>query len=97
MISSRQKTSIKIKGVGRIFCPFCENTDSQTLKYFFSESEKGYRVDVCDKCRKYIKTVDTRTVDHPIHPPLEQISTLHLDMMAREKGLEGGASITFQL
>ncbi len=81
----------------RIFCPFCENTDSQALHYFFSESEKGYRVDVCDKCRKYIKTVDTRVVGHPIYPPLEQVSTLHLDMMAREKGLEGGANIIFQL
>ncbi len=79
----------------RIFCPFCENTDSQTLHYFFSESEKGYRVDVCDKCRKYIKTVDTRTADHPIYPPLEQVSTLHLDMLAVEKGLEGGTHMPF--
>jgi len=83
--------------VNRIFCPFCENKDSQTLHYFFSEAEKGYRVDVCDKCRKYVKTVDTRAVEHPIYPPLEQVSTLHLDMMAREKGLESGTKITFQL
>ena len=72
----------------RIFCPFCENTDNQTLHYFFSEAEKSYRVDVCDKCNRYIKTVDTRQADHPIYAPLEQVSTLHLDMLAREKGLE---------
>jgi len=77
--------------VTRIFCPFCENKDSQTLHYFYSETENGYRVDVCDSCRRYIKTVDTRVIAYPIYPPLEQISTLHLDILAREKGLEGGA------
>ena len=82
--------------VSRIFCSFCENTDSQTLSYYFSEDEKGYRVDVCDKCRKYIKTVDTRVAAHPIYPPLEQVSTLHLDMLAKEKGLESGLTLTFK-
>jgi FdhE protein len=80
----------------RIFCPFCENTDSRTLHYFFSDAEQGYRVDVCDKCHKYIKTVDTRVTEYPIYPPLEQVSTLHLDMLARDKGLESGLNITFK-
>ncbi|UCD86958.1 MAG: formate dehydrogenase accessory protein FdhE [Desulfobacterales bacterium] len=51
----------------RIFCPFCENKDYKTLHYFFSEEEKGYRVDVCDACKKYLKTVDTTGMKHPIY------------------------------
>ena len=59
--------------VTRIFCPFCENKESNSLHYFFSEEEKEYRVDVCDKCGKYIKNVDARIVGRFIYPPLEQI------------------------
>ncbi|MBW1841605.1 MAG: formate dehydrogenase accessory protein FdhE [Deltaproteobacteria bacterium] len=80
----------------RIFCPFCEETDNKTLQYFYSEEEKELRVDVCDSCKKYIKTIDARKAERDIYPPLEQISTLHLDMQAREKGLESGAHLSLQ-
>ena len=83
--------------VTRLFCPFCENKESDTLHYFFSEEEKEYRVDVCDKCGKYIKNVDTRIIDRFVYPPLEQIATLHLDIMAKEKGFESGAPLAFQV
>ncbi len=83
--------------VTRLFCPFCENKESDTLHYFFSEEEKEYRIDVCDKCGKYIKNVDTRIIDRFVYPPLEQIATLHLDIMAKEKGFESGAPLGFQV
>lgn len=73
--------------VSRVMCPFCHNRDSQTLDYFYAETEAGYRVDVCHRCRRYIKTLDLRQLSHPIFLPLEQVTTLHFDMMAREKGL----------
>lgn len=82
--------------VQRIYCPFCDNNDSRSLHYFFSEQEKEYRVSVCDKCGKYIKTVDTRKSERIFYPPLEQVSTLHLDMMAKEKGLESGMHLFLQ-
>ncbi len=80
----------------RIYCPFCDNRDQKTLHYFFSEEEKNYRVDVCDKCHKYIKTVDTRKMDYPVYPFVEQISTLHLDMLAKEQGFESGIPLCLQ-
>lgn len=81
----------------RLFCPFCENKDSGTLHYFFSEEEKEYRVYVCDKCGKYIKNIDSRIVDRFVYPPLEHVATLHLDIMAKEKGFESGAPLGFQI
>ena len=57
--------------------------------------KKGYRVDVCDQCRKYMKTVDTRETRHVIHAPLEQVSTLHLDFKAQEMGFESGIQLQF--
>jgi len=79
--------------VKRLYCPFCENSDSKLLHYLFSEEEKDVRVDLCDNCKKYIKTVDTRRADRLIYPPLEQISTLHLDIKAREEGFEAGVKL----
>jgi FdhE protein len=80
----------------RIYCPFCNNQDHTKLHYFFGEEEKCYRVDACDVCKKYLKTIDTRELKHPLYPFLEQVSTLHLDLLAREQGLESGSPVWLQ-
>jgi FdhE protein len=80
----------------RIYCPFCENKDSNTLHYYFSETEKGYRVDACDQCKTYIKAVDTRNADRIIYPPLEFVATLHLDIKAQEMGFKNGVHLELQ-
>jgi FdhE protein len=77
----------------RAFCPFCENPENKELRYFFSEKEKEFRVYVCDKCNRYIKTIDTREADRMIYPPLEQVLTLHLDFKAQEEGFEPGIKL----
>ena len=74
----------------RIFCPFCEVTDSETLRYFFTEAEPEYRVDLCDACKTYLKTIDTRHLSRPFHPPLEKLVTLHLDVRAKDEGYASG-------
>jgi FdhE protein len=81
----------------RIYCPFCDNKDHKTLHYFFGEEEKDYRVDVCEVCKKYLKTVDTRKMKHPVYARVEQISTLHLDLLAQEQGLEKGSPLWLQI
>ncbi len=77
----------------RVYCPFCENTDNAKLQYLYNEEETDLRIDVCDKCKRYLKSVDTRKADRLIYPPLEQITTLHLDMKAREEGFEPGIKL----
>jgi len=79
--------------VKRIYCPFCDNSTNKDLHYLFSEEEKNLRVDLCDKCGKYLKTIDTRLTDRLIYPPLEQVATLHLDIKAREEGFEAGIKL----
>jgi len=69
----------------RIFCPFCENTDSGSLSYLYSDEEPEYRVYLCGKCGGYVKTLDIRKVSRPVYLPLEQISTLHLDMIVKNQ------------
>ena len=74
--------------VKRMGCVFCKNNDKTSQHYFFSDEEKEYRVSLCDNCHNYIKLVDLRQMDRAFYPKLEQITTLHLDMKAREKGLQ---------
>lgn len=73
----------------RLFCPFCETTDAKMLHYFYSQQEPEYRVDECDSCGKYIKTVDTRHTGRTIYPALEALATLHLDMKAQSPRQDG--------
>ena len=79
--------------VKRVFCPFCEKTGGKNFHTFYSEQEKDLRVDVCDDCKKYLKTVDTRATERIIYPPMEQIASLHLDINARQKGYDSGMEL----
>ncbi len=70
----------------RMACPFCNNRDSASLEYLYTDDEPEYRVNLCGGCRRYLKVVDTRKMDRRFYPPLEQVASLHLDMLAAEKG-----------
>lgn len=72
----------------RLKCPFCENKDHESLHYFFEEGKEIYRVDVCDKCKQYIKTVDSRKLNFEPDLNLEDIATIHLDVVATDKGFK---------
>jgi FdhE protein len=78
----------------RTVCPFCDTVDPGRLSYQYSEEEKEYRLDLCDACRKYVKTVDSRQMSRLSYPPLEQIASLHLDIKAAEAGYETGSPAT---
>jgi len=73
----------------RVHCPFCQNEDNNSLQYLYSEEEPEYRVDVCDRCRKYLKCVDLRQTGRVFFAPLEHAATVHLDLKAREAGYTG--------
>jgi len=70
----------------RVKCPFCGNEEQKTLAYFTVEGDERYRVDVCDDCKRYIKTVDFRSTNEKADLEVEDIATIHLDMLANEEG-----------
>ena len=70
----------------RLFCPFCENREPETLGYFYSEAEKEYRVNTCQACKGYLKAIDLRQLARPLLLPLEAVITAHLDMTAQDQG-----------
>jgi len=71
--------------IDRMICPFCDNKELGSLHYFYAEGEETYRIDLCDKCHQYIKTIDLRTSGE-LDLPLEDLATLHLDISASQKG-----------
>jgi FdhE protein len=73
----------------RTQCPFCENEEPRAFKFFFTEKEgRAYRVETCQKCNKYIKTVDAEELGEEIIPSVEDIGTLYLDVLAKKEGYE---------
>ncbi|NWG01417.1 MAG: formate dehydrogenase accessory protein FdhE [Syntrophaceae bacterium] len=71
--------------MNRLFCPFCNNKDQESLQYFYGEGEQTHRIDICEKCHQYIKTIDQRILGE-LDPVLEDLATFHLDLLASQKG-----------
>jgi FdhE protein len=71
--------------IDRLICPFCNNKEQEFLQYFYGEGEETYRINLCNKCHQYIKTIDLRILGET-DPSLEDLATLHLDILASQKG-----------
>ena len=72
----------------RIACSVCGTEDPNSLQYFSIEGEDAYRIDACDKCGAYIKTVriDRFEDSDRLDLTVENIITPHLDSAALQKG-----------
>ena len=76
----------------RTGCPFCD-TDSQRLASVAIEGEPGLRIDHCESCRGYLKTYIGQG-DETVW--LSDWSSLHLDLIAYDHGLERMAGSLYQ-
>ncbi len=73
-------------GLHRLQCPQCDNREHDSLGYLFVEAEPLYRIQYCEKCSYYFKQLDVRERLYPPFPPLEEWTTLHLDLLAQRAG-----------
>ncbi|MFO7754319.1 MAG: formate dehydrogenase accessory protein FdhE [Desulfobacteraceae bacterium] len=71
--------------VRRIFCPYCDTRESDSLSYLYIEGEKQIRADLCENCMRYIKSVDAREISTDFYMPLEIVSSVPLDIKAAER------------
>ncbi len=76
----------------RTGCPFCE-TDSQRLASVTIEGEPGLRIDHCESCGGYVKTYDGQGNETLL---LSDWSTLHLDLIAHDRGLKRLAASLYE-
>lgn len=72
--------------VRRIGCTACGEAASDKLKQFRVAEYPGVRVDVCETCRMYVKTLDYRELDRQLLPALDDMATVALDVLAQSHG-----------
>jgi FdhE protein len=72
----------------RLRCPFCESDDQLQFRHFSVDGDEAHRVDCCDRCQRYLKTVDERALGRPANLLVEEVITAHLDVLAREQGYQ---------
>ncbi|MBI2832487.1 MAG: formate dehydrogenase accessory protein FdhE [Chloroflexi bacterium] len=68
----------------RLECPYCGNQDPDSLAYY--TDEKMHRLYVCEKCKRYLKAVDTRLAMSGTLLPVERLFSLDIDRQGQELG-----------
>jgi len=78
----------------RTGCPFCQSQDDHRLAVVAVEGEAGLRIDYCEACSGYIKTYEGQGSESVL---LADWTSLHLDIIARDRGLMRYAASLYQL
>lgn len=71
--------------LGRIECPACGEEDPQKLPSFRSEQFPSVRIEACETCRRYVKSLDL-TRDALAIPEVDDLVSLSMDLWAVEQG-----------
>jgi formate dehydrogenase accessory protein FdhE len=69
----------------RIVCPGCGEENHAKLPVYTAEELKHVRVEACDSCRIYIKTVDM-TKNGLAEPVVDELAAVPLDLWAQNHG-----------
>ena len=70
---------------GRISCPACGEEDPHKLPIFQNDTHRGVRIETCDTCRRYVKSIDMTLDARPI-PPVDDLVSLSMDLWAIDEG-----------
>ncbi len=70
----------------RLQCSCCGNEDHKKLSYYTVEEDKNLQIEVCEECNSYMKIIDTRKKYKKLTPFLLDVNSIHLDIIAQEKG-----------
>jgi formate dehydrogenase maturation protein FdhE len=71
--------------LGRILCPSCFEEDPRKLPIFRTERYPAVRLETCDTCRRYVKSIDLSLDARPI-PEVDEVVSLSMDLWATEEG-----------
>ncbi len=69
----------------RVVCPACGEQDDHKLAVYTAEEFSHVRVEACDACHSYIKTVDLTKDGHAV-PVVDELATIPLNLWAAEHG-----------
>ena len=71
--------------VGRIRCPACGEEDPEKLPFFTAPPHAGVRIEACESCKTYVKSIDL-SLDARRVPEIDDLVSLSMDLWAREHG-----------
>jgi FdhE protein len=69
----------------RIRCPSCQEEDPTKLPGFQSDVHKNVRIEACETCRRYVKSLDLTLDARPL-PEVDDLVSLAMDLWAIEEG-----------
>jgi len=72
---------------GRILCPSCLEQNPERLPSFSVETHPTVRIEACETCHRYVKSIDLSEDARPI-PEVDDLVSLSMDLWAREQGFE---------
>ena len=71
----------------RVVCPSCGEEEERKLGYFEAPAMEHVRIDACESCGRYLKTIDLRRLGVAV-PLVDEVAAVPLDIWARERGYE---------
>jgi FdhE protein len=71
----------------RVVCVYCGEEDERKTGYFHTPVFDYLRVDACESCKHYLKTVDLTKLGLAV-PLVDEVAGAPLDLWARERGYE---------
>ena len=69
----------------RIFCPTCGEEAENKLPVYVAEQFPHIRVETCDTCKFYLRTIDLTKDGHAV-PIVDDLAAIPLTLWAHEKG-----------
>jgi len=69
----------------RVLCPNCGQENKDQLPIYTASDFEHVRVEACDNCRTYIKSVDLTRDGHAV-PMVDELATVALNLWADEHG-----------
>jgi len=69
----------------RVICPNCGEENKDKLPVYVADQIAHVRVDACDTCQTYVKSVDLTKDGHAV-PVVDELATIALNIWAEEHG-----------
>ena len=70
---------------GRILCPSCFEGDPHKLPSFQNDRHPSIRIEACETCHRYVKSLDLSEDARPI-PEVDDLASIAMDLWAVEQG-----------
>jgi formate dehydrogenase accessory protein FdhE len=69
----------------RIRCPSCQEEDPAKLPVYQSDAHPLVRIESCETCRRYVKSIDLTKDARPV-PEIDELLSLSMDLWAMDEG-----------